>query len=552
MAENGITNCANLHSMKKIFLIGFIFITQFSAAQIQFQRAYGTGTESGNTVIELPDGYMMMGNSGTPTQPEDILVVKTNHEGVIQWSKTYGGVFIDEGYSMVMTYDSCFVIAGFTESFGGLDPNDFEYGYLFKIDGAGNLLWSKVYDTGVYDVFYSVKETFDKGFIMAGTITGFSGGAYDLWLVKTDSLGNTMWSSVFGSAMSGAAVGTNVIQKRDSGFVAVGYSNDLVGAAGDTAALVLALNKNGVIINSEYTKVSNVNVDNASYAYDVVQNENGNLVVTGGVGGFFQNLFYAYSPFTIVTDSLGNPFQSNTYSFNTGATLGYSIKNTNDSGYIIGGTMGIYYPFLLKTNSSFNTQWCYFYGNFTAPAPNSQGSGTSVIQCSDNGFALSGNRKIPPGQFYMNLIKTDTSGISGCNQDLPSFQGNSSQVSFTNTNGTVFSTNWISFLSVTSTESQFPLTDSTYCISTGIHDNITENKLRLYPNPSHDILNVRIAGNARKMELRIIDLSGKIVAKTEFKTATFSYDISELRNGMYILEMLFDDHSTLHEKFVKE
>jgi hypothetical protein len=538
--------------MKKILLISFILITHSLSAQIQFQRSYGTGTETGNTVLELPDGYLMMGNSGTPAQPEDILIVKTNHEGVIQWSKTYGGIFIDEGYSMVMTYDSCFVIAGFTESFGGLDPNDFEYGYLFKIDAAGNLLWSKVYDTGVYDVFYSVKETFDRGFIMAGTITGFTGGTYDLWLVKTDSLGNSVWSSVFGSPMSGVAVGTNVIQKRDSGFIAVGYSNDLVGAAGDTAALILALNKNGVVINSEYTNVSNVNVDNANYAYDVVQNQNGDLVVTGGVGGFFQNLFYAYSPFTILADSLGHPVQSNTYSFNTGATLGFSIKNTNDSGYIIGGTMGIYYPFLLKTDSSFNKEWCYYYGNFNAPPPINQGSGSSVIQCSDNGFALSGNRKIPPGQFYMNLIKTDASGISGCNQDQPSFQGNSSQVTFTNINGTVFATNWISFMSVTSTESLNSLADSTYCISTGIQENLPENKLLVYPNPSKNILNFRFAGNAQKMEILIIDLTGKVVTKNKMATSPFSYDISELKSGMYILEIRIDDGSTWHEKFVKE
>jgi hypothetical protein len=397
-----------------------------------------------------------------------------------------------------------------------------------------------------------VKETFDNGFIMAGTITGFTGGTYDLWLVKTDSLGNTVWSSVFGSAMSGAAVGTNVIQKRDSGFIAVGFSNDLVGAAGDTAALILALNKNGVIINSEYTKVSNVNVDNASYAYAVVQNQNGELVVTGGVGGFFQNLFYAYSPFTIVADSIGNPIQSNTYSFNTGATQGFSIKNTNDSGYIIGGTMGLYYPFLLKADSSFNKEWCYYYGNFNAPLPNNEGSGVTTIQCSDNGYALCGNRKISPGQFYMNLIKTDSSGISGCNQDEPFFQGNSSQVTFTNTNGTVFSTNWITFLSVTSSEATYSLSDSAYCISTAIQENPTANKLLVYPNPSENILNLRFAGRAQKMEIRIIDLSGKIVAKNKIVTSPFSYDISELKEGMYILEILIDDQTTWHEKFVKE
>jgi len=101
------------------------------------------------------------------------------------WSQTYGGEYGDIAYSLVETSDGGYALAGVTSSFGaGL--SDF---WLVKTDSSGNMEWNQTYGGTEYEVAYSLVATSDGGYALAGSTRSFGAGGYDFWLVKTDANG---------------------------------------------------------------------------------------------------------------------------------------------------------------------------------------------------------------------------------------------------------------------------------------------------------------------------------------------------------------------------
>ena len=104
------------------------------------------------------------------------------------WTRTYGGGELDKGSAIELAYDGGYVIAGETRSFG---PGPLGI-YLIKTDSGGNVMWSQAYGGSQYDYALAVKETADSGYILAGVTNSFGAGYRDLYLIKTDSVGDTL------------------------------------------------------------------------------------------------------------------------------------------------------------------------------------------------------------------------------------------------------------------------------------------------------------------------------------------------------------------------
>ncbi len=184
-------------------------------------KAYGgTGPCRAYAVQQTNDGgYIVSGYAQGLITGTDYYLLKLNAVGDSLWTRTYGGMSSERAYSVKQTSDGGYIIAGLTFSFGaGVDDL-----YLVRTDTTGNVLWSRVYG-GVGDDFaYSVEQTVDGGFIIAGRTASFGAGNGDAYLLKTDSNGTLMWSKTYGGTSTDG--GRSVQQTADGGYIITGFSS---------------------------------------------------------------------------------------------------------------------------------------------------------------------------------------------------------------------------------------------------------------------------------------------------------------------------------------
>ena len=127
------------------------------------------------------------------------------------WHKTYGGTDNDEGRCVAQTTDGGYIIVGWTESYGAGSRDVL----LIKTDENGEVLWSKTYG-GIYDDDGTgVAQTTDGGYIISGYTWSYGAGACDVWLIKTDENGNALWNKTYGGTYWDR--GWSVAQTTDGG-----------------------------------------------------------------------------------------------------------------------------------------------------------------------------------------------------------------------------------------------------------------------------------------------------------------------------------------------
>jgi len=175
----------------------------------------------------------------------------------INWEKTLGGTGSDYSSSVANTYDSGFVIAGYTNSNNG-DVTGY-HGYvdvwLVKVDKHGSIQWERALGGSLVDVGYSVSQTSDSGYIVCGYSESTDGdikvnkGSFDLLILKVTKTGSLAWAKTYGG--SGQDIGTFAQETKDHGYIAIGYSNsndgDVSGNHGGNDFWVLKLNDTGAI-----------------------------------------------------------------------------------------------------------------------------------------------------------------------------------------------------------------------------------------------------------------------------------------------------------------
>ena len=164
------------------------------AESIMWSQTYGgTSFDEAYFLVETSDGgYAIAGSTYSfGAGGRDFWLVKTDANGVLQWSQTYGGTDSDVGYCVVETSDGGYALAGHTYSFGGgIDV------WLVKTDASGVVEWNQTYGGADFEFGYCVVETSDGGYAIAGMTESFGAGDFDFWVVKTDEYGvvpETTW-----------------------------------------------------------------------------------------------------------------------------------------------------------------------------------------------------------------------------------------------------------------------------------------------------------------------------------------------------------------------
>lgn len=202
-----------------------------SDGSLQWAKTFGGSySQEGKCVRQTSDGgFIITGFTNFGAGDYDVYLIKTDLNGTLQWTKTYGGTNSDLGNAVQQTSDEGYIIAGTTSSYGaGLEDV-----YLIKTASDGTLQWTKTFGGNLREEGNSVQQTKDGGFIVNGSTNSYGMGSDDVYLVKTDSNGTLQWSKTYGG--TGYEFGYSVSQTNDAGFIIIGnttssfatYSSDI-------------------------------------------------------------------------------------------------------------------------------------------------------------------------------------------------------------------------------------------------------------------------------------------------------------------------------------
>jgi len=364
-----------------------------------FAKTYGgTGWDEVSSVQQTSDGgYIVAGyTTSFGAGSLDLFLIKTDANGNVIWAKTYGGTDYDIASSVQQTSDGGYIVAGYTTSFGAGNSDVF----LIKTDADGNIIWAKTYGGTSSDYAFSVQQTSDGGYIVAGTTWSFGAGAEDLFLIKTDANGNVVWAKTYGGTLWDQAY--SVQQTSDGGYIVAGYTKSF--GAGWSDIFLIKTDADGNII---WAKTYGGTGDD--WASSVQQTYDGGYIVAGTTRSFGAD---SSNVFLIKTDANGNIIWAKTYG-GTDYDKALSVQQTSDGGYIVAGwttSFGAGYAdlFLLKMDANGNIMWAKTYGG------TSSDYALSVQQTSDGGYIVAGyTYSFGAGYWDIFLIKTDANGNIG-------------------------------------------------------------------------------------------------------------------------------------------
>ena len=319
------------------------------------------------------------------------------------WMEIFGGSSYDNGYSVQQTTDSGYIITGGTRSFGA-DLGDV---WLIKTDSNGNKIWDKTYgEKDDSEVGFSVQQTTDGGYIF----TGYSerpGGSQAL-LIKTDSNGDKVWDRTFGGV--GFDYCYSVQQTTDGGYIITGETGFLDAPASDNDVWLIKTDSNG-------DKVWDRTFGGSSYdgGFSVQQTTDGGYIITGAANSFGAG---DWDLWLIKTDSYGNEIWNKTFG-GIDRDVGWSIRQTNDGGYIITGYTDSFGAgkedfWLIKTDSYGNEAWNRAFGGI------GYDRGHCVQQTKDGGYIIVGETwSFGAGFNDVWLIKTDSQGNANVTNEPP-------------------------------------------------------------------------------------------------------------------------------------
>jgi len=286
----------------------------------------GSDWECGRSVQQTSDGgYIIVGRTDHGAGDCDVWLIKTDSDGNKEWDRVFGGSLSDRGWSVQQTSDGGYIIAGCTESYG-IGWGDV---WLIKTDSNGNKLWDRTFGGSSSDRGYSVQQTSDGGYIIAGVTWPYGTAAPDIWLIKTDSDGNKLWDRTFGGSADDWSY--SVQQASDGGYIIAGYTESY--GAGGSDVWLIKTDSNG---NKLWDRT--FGGSNDDYGWSVQQTSDDGYIIAGHTHSYGAG---DCDVWLIKVDSNGNKEWDKTFG-GPGSDVGRSVQQTSDGGYIIAGSTSSY------------------------------------------------------------------------------------------------------------------------------------------------------------------------------------------------------------------
>lgn len=358
-------------------IVSIVLLASVSFAQAPdtlWTRTYGGTTEDhASSVMQTADsGYIIGGTTSSfGAGLSDFFVVKATEDGNVEWTQTYGGSSYEESFEVCQTLDGGYVIAGSTRSFGA-GGDDF---YVVKTDAAGNSLWTRTYGGSQGENAWTIQQTIDGGYIISGRTNSFGAGNWDIFVVRTNSNGDAIWTRTYGG--SNADWADDLKATSDGGFIFAGRTMSFGNGSGDF--YLVKSDSLGVI---EWSRTYGGTADER--AFSVQQTADGGYLIAGETFSFGQGV----DCYVVKTDADGDTLWTRNYGGNADDWAS-SIQQTTDGGHLIAGQTGSFGAggndfYILRTDAQGDTLWTRVHG----------GSATeyafSIQQTTDGGYIVAG------------------------------------------------------------------------------------------------------------------------------------------------------------------
>jgi hypothetical protein len=358
-------------------------------------QKYTIRVESASAPVASPT----LGGGGSLSVNTDILVIKLDPAGNIQWLQVYGSSYDDEASAIRQTSDGGYILAGYTGAGGNRDV------LVMRLDASGNVIWQRVMGGSYKDSASDIRQTGDGGYILVGSAyssnsgdVGANHGSGDVWVIRLDPSGNVVWQKLLGGY--GDDNGYSIRQTSEGGYVLTGSTfssntGDVGTNHGSDDVWVVKLDNGGSL---QWQKVLGGNAHEAGYG--IRQTTDGGYVLIGVTGSGSSGDVgpgHGMGDFWVVKlDTAGN-IQWQKVLGGSDVDNGKAIEQTTDGGYILtgystssgSGDVGPNHnscdAWVVKLDSLGNIQWQNPFGGSSVEW------GMDIQQTSDGGYVFTGN-----------------------------------------------------------------------------------------------------------------------------------------------------------------
>lgn len=355
----------------------------------------GTKKVFGSAVQVTNDGgYIIGGYCFAPDGVyQDMYLAKTDQNGNVEWEKTIGGAKNDRCNAMIQSHDGGFVIVGSTNSFGG---GDYDI-YVVRTDGAGNTIWERTLGDAQYEYGSSIIQSPDGGYIIAGDSNTGPYGRIDMYIVKLSITGDILWQRWFGGTHDDFPGGLQ--NCKEGGFIVAGSS-----VTRNTGSFDFSLTKLDDMGEMEWENY--FGSTSHEFAHAVTQTSDGGYII----GGYIDKIDVDWDMYVIKTDRNGKAEWERTFG-DISVNIANSVLQTTDLGFVLAGytTNPITHKrsaALVKIDPYGSVLWTRFL-QFKSIS-----YGSSVQHTADSGFIVTGYAAgIDGGPMNALLVKTNHKGI---------------------------------------------------------------------------------------------------------------------------------------------
>ncbi len=486
-------------------------------AQITFLKTYDFSfrDDARRGVLTSDGGAIFVGGTcwqfnGDMTDSSDVFAVRTDGEGNVLWSRTYG--FSDStsaGFDVTETQDGGFVICGLAEG-----VNWWEDGLLMKVDANGDVLWSHIY-TGTYfrnDRLFGVQELPNGDLIATGYMCKPTSNN-QAYLLRTNAQGQKLWSTSFGGSNSNHEAGFNVMLTADGGFAVCGGTVSFGAQLGD-----IWMVKTDSVGTIEWTRTAGDQL--ADSGADVVGTEDDGLLWLGNTD---------YCILAVRTDLDGDTLWTRTYrdSAVTNSIHVFAAARVPDGGYLLAGSAAPGDAFLLRLDDNGDVLWAR-----TVTAPGVEG--IEAVSClPGGGFMLFGYSYVSgTGARDAMLMRVDAYGYSVCgNTDIVISNDPAFNLQMFSPVPNVFTSDLETIPQLTATVAG---SSTVQCFSVGVNEEERVQDLVMYPNPTNGVVRLSLGTDTGSTFVTITDAMGRSVLTRSFNASSgLSLDLTGHAPGVY-------------------